>query len=98
MFENIIPILLFLSFLLLFLLVIAAKTLRVAKPDELLVVFRLEKLFAVYGPGLSVVIPFIDRVVKIKVEEIPNWQKLSETDLQLQAAEIATKGKQLGQR
>jgi regulator of protease activity HflC (stomatin/prohibitin superfamily) len=89
-----VPTLFLIAFLFIFLLVIAAKSLRVAKPDELLVIFRLEKCFAVYGPGWSVVIPFIDRVVKIKVEEIPNWQKLSETELQLQAAEIAVKGKQ----
>ena len=84
---------LFSIFLLVPLLVVAAKTLRVAKEDELLVVFRLGKVFAVYGPGLSIVIPFFDQVVRIKVETIPDWQKLSEGDLQQRAAEMALKEK-----
>ena len=82
---------LFIIFLLIALLIVAAKSVVVAKEDELLVVFRLEQVFRVYGPGLSVTIPFIDRVVRIKIDRIPDWQKLSEGELQERAAQIALK-------
>ena len=72
-------------------LVIAARTLVVAKEDELLVVFRLGRLLTVYGPGLSIVVPFIDRVIRVQLETIPGWQELSEDELQQRAAELATK-------
>jgi len=84
-------IVLFFIFLLVMMLVIAAKTLVVAKEDELLVVFRLGRLLTVYGPGRSMVVPFIDRVIRVKLETIPGWQELSEDELQQRAAELATK-------
>jgi regulator of protease activity HflC (stomatin/prohibitin superfamily) len=86
------PLWIFLSVIfLVMMLVIAAKTLAVAKEDELLVVFRLGRLLTVYGPGRSMVVPFIDRVIRVKLETIPGWQELSEDELQHRAAELATK-------
>ncbi|HEV2765253.1 MAG TPA: SPFH domain-containing protein [Pyrinomonadaceae bacterium] len=82
--------LLVLIFLLIATLVVAAKTLVVAKEDERLVVFRLGKLLRVYGPGLSIIIPFTDRVVRVKVETIAGWRELSESELQQKAAQIAS--------
>jgi regulator of protease activity HflC (stomatin/prohibitin superfamily) len=69
--------------------VIAAKTIVVAKQDELLVVFRLEQLQTVYGPGVSIVIPFLDRVVRVKVDSLPGWDRMSEAELKQRAAEVA---------
>ena len=69
--------------------VIAARTILVAKQDELLVVFRLEQLQAVYGPGVSIVIPFLDRIVRVKVDSIPGWDRMSEAELKQRAAEVA---------
>ena len=69
--------------------VIATKTIVVAKQDELLVVFRLEQLQAVYGPGVSIIIPFLDRIVRVNVDSIPGWDRMSEVELKQRAAEVA---------
>ena len=82
---------LFYVFLLIILLVIAAKSFAVAKEDERLVILRLGKLLGVYGPGLSVIIPFLDRVVKVKVGMIAGGLELSESELRQRAAQIAMK-------
>jgi len=71
--------------------VIATKTIVVAKQDELLVVFRIEQLHAVYGPGISIVIPFIDRIVRVEVDSIPGWDRMSEAELKQRAAEVASR-------
>lgn len=55
-------------FLLLVLLIVAVKSFAVAKEDERPVIFRLGKLLGIHGPGLSLVLPFPDRVVRVKVE------------------------------
>jgi regulator of protease activity HflC (stomatin/prohibitin superfamily) len=49
-----VKLLLFSSFLLIVILVLAAKSLAVAKEDERLVIFRFGKLLDVQGPGLSI--------------------------------------------
>jgi regulator of protease activity HflC (stomatin/prohibitin superfamily) len=85
-----VSIFLFYIFLLIALLVVAAKSFAVAKEDERLVVIRLGKLLGVYGPGLSIVVPFLDRVVRVK-EMIAGWRGLSESELQQRAAQIAMK-------
>jgi regulator of protease activity HflC (stomatin/prohibitin superfamily) len=69
--------------------VIAARIIVVAKQDELLVVFRIAQLQAVYGPGVSIVIPFLDRIVRVKVDSIPGWERMSEAELKQRAAEVA---------
>ena len=48
----------FFIFLAFALLILASKSVVKAKEDELLVVYRLDKLLDVYGPGLSIVMPF----------------------------------------
>jgi regulator of protease activity HflC (stomatin/prohibitin superfamily) len=83
--------LLFYVVLLIAALVVAAKSFALAKEDERLVVIRRGKLLGVYGPGLSIVLPFIDRVVRVKVETIAGWRGLSEGELRKRAAEVATK-------
>jgi regulator of protease activity HflC (stomatin/prohibitin superfamily) len=84
-----VKLLLFYTFVMIVLLGIAAKCLAVAKEDERLVILRFGKLLGVYGPGLSLVVPFLDRVVRIKVETIPGWRDLGESELREKAAEIA---------
>jgi regulator of protease activity HflC (stomatin/prohibitin superfamily) len=84
-----VKIVLFGIFLAIALLVIAAKSLVVAKEDECLVIFRLGRLFDVYGPGRSVIIPFCDRVVRINVETVPGWPNLSESEFRERAAQMA---------
>ena len=81
--------LLFFCFLLLAFVLVAIKSFAVAKEDERLVVLRLGQLIGVCGPGLNIVLPFLDCVIRIKVERIAGWQELSESELQAQAAQIA---------
>jgi regulator of protease activity HflC (stomatin/prohibitin superfamily) len=78
-------------FVFLALLIIAAKSIVVAGEDERIVVFRLGKLTEVRGAGLSIIVPFLDRAVRVNVERIVDWKELSESELQKRAVEIALK-------
>ena len=78
---------LFFIFLFFALLILAAKSFVMAKQDELLVVFRLGKVLDVYGPGLSIVFPYLDRAIRVKVETIAGWENLSESELKQRAAQ-----------
>jgi len=78
---------LFFIFLLFALLILGAKSFVKAKEDELLVVFRLGELLNVYGPGLSIVIPYLDRAIRVKVDTIAGWENLSESELKQRAAQ-----------
>jgi regulator of protease activity HflC (stomatin/prohibitin superfamily) len=69
--------------------VMAMKSIATAQEDERLVVVRLGQLVGVCGPGINIVLPFIDRVIRIKVESIAGWRELSESELQKRAAQIA---------
>ena len=52
-------------------------SIKVLKEYERGVVFRLGRFFMVKGPGLVIIIPIIDRVVKVDLnEKIPGWQGL----------------------
>ncbi len=57
------------------------KSIKVMKESERLVVFRLGRFLRIAGPGLVVVIPAIDRGVKINLDEqIPEWRTLTEME------------------
>jgi regulator of protease activity HflC (stomatin/prohibitin superfamily) len=79
----------FLIFATFVLAVILAKTIRVTLDDERLVVFRLGQFLRVGPPGKTTVIPFIDRAVNVKVEEIAGWRTLTEEELQERLVQIA---------
>jgi len=76
-------------FIAVFLLVIAAKSIATATEDEVLVVFRLGTVHRVYPPGRTLLIPFIDKAVKIRVDQIPGWQKLPESELERKLVQAA---------
>ncbi|HKB64335.1 MAG TPA: SPFH domain-containing protein [Pyrinomonadaceae bacterium] len=63
------------------LVIIAAKSVVITKEGERLVVYRLGKLLHVYPPGLKVMIPFIDKAVRVQVGQIAGWQTLRENEL-----------------
>jgi len=69
-------------------LVIATKTVVVTNATERVVVFRLGSFFAVRPAGLVFVVPFIDKVVKVRVEQIAGWERLSEDQLLERIADI----------
>jgi hypothetical protein len=68
--------------------VIAARTVVLTDSSERVVVFRLGKLFAVRPAGVVLVVPFIDKVVKVRVEQIAGWERMSEDQLLERIAEI----------
>jgi len=56
---------------LLILLIVLANAIRVLREYERAVVFRLGRLQAVRGPGLIILIPLIDRMLKVSLRTIP---------------------------
>ena len=76
------------AFVAIVLLVVAAKSIVFTKSDERAVVFRFDKFMAVYPAGMVIVIPFLDKVVKVRVEQIAGWERLSEDQLLERISEI----------
>jgi regulator of protease activity HflC (stomatin/prohibitin superfamily) len=68
--------------------IIATKTVVITNATERVVVFRLGKIFAVRPAGVVLVVPFIDKVVKVRVEQISGWERMSEDQLLERIAEI----------
>ena len=64
------------------LIVILAKAIKVVREDQRLAIFRLGRLFTIAGPGLVLVIPGVDKCVKVNLpENIPGWQGYSKSEL-----------------
>src|SRR5689334_4846305 len=59
-----------LFFLLIFGFVILANAIRVVREYERLVVFRLGRLVGVRGPGLVLLIPILDRSIKVGLRTV----------------------------
>ena len=78
----------FYSVLLIALLILALKSFVFVKPDERAVVFRLGQFAAVHSAGVVLVAPFLDKVVKIRVEQIAGWDRMSEAELLARIANI----------
>ena len=63
--------------------VILAASIKVAKEFERIVVFRLGRFFKIVGPGLILLIPGVDKGVRVNLKEkIPEWQTLSQKALE----------------
>jgi len=54
-------------FLLIFLIILAASTIKVVSESQRLVVYRLGRFFGLKGPGLIYVIPGVDKCIKIGI-------------------------------
>lgn len=78
-------------FVLLVLLVIAAKSVVIVKPEERAVIFRLAKFLGVQSPGLVMIVPFIDKVVKVRTDQITGSERMTEDQLLERIAEIYIK-------
>ena len=62
--------------------IIVFLSVRVSREDERLVIFRLGRFFKIAGPGLVLLIPFLDRSIKVNLSEnIPGWQGLPKEEL-----------------
>ena len=87
-FETV-SVLIFLAFMAIALAIVAAKAIVITKEGERLVVFRLGQLFAIYPPGMNLLMPFIDKGVKVRVDQIAGWKTMPEDRLQQKLAEAA---------
>ena len=71
----------FLIFLVLFILLLMA--IKIAQINERLVIFRRGKLQSIAGPGLILIIPFLDSAKKVNLDQqINGWQDLSMEELE----------------
>lgn len=79
----------FFVFLLLVFAILAFKSFIMIKDGEYVVIYRLGKLDRMSGPGAIIIIPFIDRVVRIPLHEIINWKTMPRDELQKKVLEMA---------
>jgi len=64
-------------------LVIFATPIKVLKEYERIVVLRRGVFFKVLGPGIALLVPLVDKGVKVNLqEEIPGWHTLSAKELE----------------
>ena len=82
--------LIFLLFIAIALAIITAKSIVIVKESERLVVFRLGQLLRVDDPGRRILIPFVDKGVKVSIESIPKWRRLPKKELDEKAVEMAS--------
>ncbi len=62
--------------------VVIALGLRVVPESQRLAVMRLGRYVGLLGPGVVFVLPFIDRVTRLEIDQdIPGWRGLSEAEL-----------------
>jgi regulator of protease activity HflC (stomatin/prohibitin superfamily) len=60
-------------------------SIRIPLEDERIVIFRFRRLFRVVGPGLVLMIPIVDKGVRVKLSDrILGWQELSKEQLEEQ--------------
>ena len=63
-------------------IIISAKAMKIVREDERLAIFRLGRFLKVAGPGLVVLVPLVDKSVKVNLpEKVPGWQGLSWAEL-----------------
>ena len=69
-------------------IIVAAKSIAITREGERLVVVRPGKLLYVYPPGLNFIIPFHDKGVRVRVDQIPGWQSLPDSELEQRLVQV----------
>ena len=68
--------------LVIILIFILARALKIVREEQRLAIFRLGRLFTIAGPGLVLLLPVVDKGVKLNLQEnIPGWQGYSKSEL-----------------
>lgn len=80
--------LLYYAVLVLALLIIALKSFRIVKENERAAIFRLGKFLGVQAGPVVLIIPYLDQVVKIRVQQIEGSEQMSEEELRRRIAKI----------
>lgn len=70
------------------LLIIALKSFRIVKGNERAAIFRLGKFLGVQAGPVVLLIPYLDQVVKVRVQQIEGSEQMSEEELRRRIAKI----------
>ena len=64
-------------------------SIRIPVESERIVIFRFGRFFKIVGPGLVLIIPVIDKAIRVKLsDKIPVWQELSKEQLELEIKKL----------
>ena len=67
----------------LIIVIISYRSIKILRENERLVVLRLGRFLKIAGPGMVLILPFIDQSIKVNLDkEIPGWQALSPMELE----------------
>jgi len=78
-------------FVLLVFAILAFKAFVTIKEGEYAVVYRLGKLDRWSGPGAIIIVPFIDRVIRVPLHLILGWQTMPQEELEKKVIATAMK-------
>jgi regulator of protease activity HflC (stomatin/prohibitin superfamily) len=70
-------------------LVLLLRAIRPVRDDERLVVFRLGEYLGVRGPGMVLLLPFVDSAIRVRLDEkVPGWRFLSPREVREQLDQL----------
>ncbi len=73
----------FFNWLIIILVFFILLSIKILREDERIAVLRFGRFFRIAGPGLVMIIPFIEKSIKVNLGEIfPGWQVLSSQELE----------------
>jgi regulator of protease activity HflC (stomatin/prohibitin superfamily) len=73
----------FLYWVILLLAITIILSLKTLREDERLVIIRLGRFFKIAGPGIVVILPWVDRGIRVNLNrDLPGWQGLSKIELE----------------
>jgi regulator of protease activity HflC (stomatin/prohibitin superfamily) len=70
------------------LLIVAARSVRFLKSNERAVIFRFGKFVGVQPGRVVIVVPYLDQVVRVRVQQIEGSEQMSEEELQRRITKI----------
>ena len=76
------------ALLIILLLIVAARTVRFVKSNERAVIFRLGRFVRVQSGPLVIIIPYLDQVVRVRLQQIEGSERMAEEELQRRIAKI----------
>jgi len=63
-------------------MIIAVKAIVLVPENARLAVIRMGRLHSVSGPGLTILVPFVDLGITVSLNDhVPDWQSISEQEL-----------------
>ena len=69
-------------------LIVVARSVRLFKPNERAVIFRLGKFVSVQSGPVVLIVPYLDQVVRVRVQQIEGSDRMSEEELRQRIAKI----------